>query len=96
VREAKGALVEIKGVAQGACGALICGDDSPSARQRFCDLLGQRVRMIHTPFIRLPGAEKQRVGESAVWPRIVLGWAVATAGLFDWHRGTPWVYAAFH
>jgi hypothetical protein len=50
--------VEIEGMAQGARGALVGGENDPAARQRLLDLLGQRVGIVHTLFIRLKGLEK--------------------------------------
>ena len=63
--EAEGALVHIELAMQGARGALVGGDDGPALLQRLLNLPGQRVRTVHTPFIRRRGAENvagQRVG----------------------------------
>ena len=57
VGEAERALVQIVPVVQGARGALVGGQDGPAALQRLMNLPGQRVRIVHTPFIRLPDAE---------------------------------------
>ena len=55
----QGALLEVEGTVQSPGGALISGYNRPAARQRFLDLLGQRARNIHTPFIRLETAENR-------------------------------------
>ena len=55
---AKGALVEVEGVAQSAGGTLIGGKDEVAARQRLINLGRQRGGEGHTLFIRLMGAEK--------------------------------------
>jgi hypothetical protein len=44
-------------VVQRSRGALVGGQDGPAALERLMNLPGQRVRIVHTPFIRLPDAE---------------------------------------
>ena len=57
--------MELEHLAQGTCGALVGGEDGGPARQCLLDLWGQRVGMIHTPFIRLEALEKAGAGD---WP----------------------------
>ena len=57
VGEAERALVQIEPVVQRSRSALVGGQDGPAALQRLMNLPGQRVRIVHTPFIRLPDAE---------------------------------------
>jgi len=57
VGQAVRAMVQIEPVVQRSRGALVGGQNSPAALQRLMNLPGQRVRIVHTPFIRLPGAE---------------------------------------
>ena len=59
VGEAEGLLAAVVCMAQGAGGALVAGEDSPAARQRFENLGRRRVRIIHLPFIRLRGLENR-------------------------------------
>lgn len=68
VGDTEGVLVEIEGMAQGAGGALVCGEDGRVGLERLLNLRGQRARIIHTPFIRFVAAEKvvmQQVSKSA-------------------------------
>jgi len=51
------AMVQIVPVVQRSRGALVGGQDGPAALERLMNLPGQRVRIVHTPFIRLPDAE---------------------------------------
>jgi hypothetical protein len=62
-------LVQIEPVVQGARGALVGGEDGPAALQRLLNLPGQRVRIVHTPFIRRMVAENvasRRVGRERI------------------------------
>src|SRR5208283_6215353 len=57
VGETVRSMVQIEPVVQRSRGALVGGQDGPAALQRLMNLPGKRVRIVHTPFIRLPDAE---------------------------------------
>lgn len=57
VSEAEGELLQVELAMQGARGALVGSDDGPALLQRLLNLPEQRVRTVHTPFIRRAGAE---------------------------------------
>jgi hypothetical protein len=68
---AEGALAAVEGVAQGARGALVSGEDGPAMRQRLVDARGQRGRGVHTPFIRFGAAEKRWLASQLVLAGII-------------------------